>query len=99
MKFTKLLSVLALAAGIFGAASMASSCNKDKEPAEVAKGTVTGTVTNYFSTPLIDVEVSVRGTEIKTKTLVDGTYTLSDVPMTDQVIDFTKEGYATANVP
>lgn len=99
MKFTKLLSVLAMAAGVIGAASMASSCDKDKGPSEVAKGTVSGTVTNNLGTPLIDVEVSVKGTEIKTLSLVDGTYTLSDVPMTDQTIVFTKNGYAMATVP
>ncbi len=82
-----------------GGALMADSCKKDEGVTEVEKGSVAGIVTSELGTPLIDVEVSVNGTEIKTKTAVDGSYTLNDVPMTKQTIVFKKEGYADGSSP
>ena len=93
MKNTKFLSAAAAILALLGSAALADSCKKDNTEPEVGKGTVSGVVTNNLGTPIIDVEVSISGTEIKATTSVDGSYTLENVPMTKQTVFFKKEGY------
>ena len=97
MKNTKFLSAAAAILALLGSA--ADSCKKDNTEPEVGKGTVSGVVTNNLGTPIIDVEVSISGTEIKATTSVDGSYTLENVPMTKQTVFFKKEGYAEGSSP
>lgn len=99
MKNTKFLSAAAAILALLGSAALADSCKKDNTEPEVGKGTVSGVVTNNLGTPIIDVEVSISGTEIKATTSVDGSYTLENVPMTKQTISFKKEGYAEGSSP
>lgn len=95
MKITKILSIAAMTLALLGGAIMADSCKKDNnQPAEVEKGSVAGIVTDNLNTPIIDVEVSIKGTELKAVTAVDGSYTIANVPMTKQTVLFVKEGYA-----
>ena len=90
----------AMTLALLGGAIMADSCKKDNnQPEEVGKGTVAGVVTNNLGTPIIDVEVSISGTEIKATTAVDGSYTLENVPMTKQTVLFKKDGYAEGSSP
>lgn len=99
MKNTKFLSAAAAILALLGSAALADSCKKDNTEPEVGKGTVSGVVTNNLGTPIIDVEVSISGTEIKATTSVDGSYTLENVPMTKQTVFFKKEGYAEGSSP
>ena len=85
----------AMTLALLGGAIMADSCKKDNnQPAEVEKGSVAGIVTDNLNTPIIDVEVSIKGTELKAVTAVDGSYTIANVPMKKQTVLFVKEGYA-----
>lgn len=98
MKNTKFLSAAAAILALLGSAALADSCKKDNTEPEVGKGTVSGVVTNNLGTPIIDVEVSISGTEIKATTSVDGSYTLENVPMTKQTVFFKKEGMLRAHL-
>lgn len=77
--------------------AMMGSCKKDDVTETVKKGTVSGVVTNNLAKPIIDVKVSIKGTDISTVTSVDGTYTLTDVPQSKQTVLFEKAGYAAAS--
>lgn len=86
---------------MFGAAAIcliavtANSCKeKDNVTPAAAEGTVSGIVTDELGTPVIDVNVSVKGTSLKAVSAVDGSYTIEKVPMTKQTILFEKAGYA-----
>ena len=93
MKHLKL--ILACAATILALA--ASSCQKEQKPQEVQTGTVTGTVTDNLYNPIVDVNVSIKGTSISATTAADGSFTMEKVPMDKQTIIFTKEGFAQAS--
>src|SRR5207248_1621734 len=62
-------------------------------------GTVSGiVVSSWDGTPLSGVVVTVRGTTLAAQTGADGRYQLHDVPSGDQVLRFSKSGYAAAVV-
>ncbi len=94
MKSTKLL-ILSLA--LLGGAILTNSCNKEPAEEEVKTGTVAGVVTDNLATPIIDVTVSIKGTDLKAVTSVDGSYKIDNVPMTKQTVLFEKTGYASAS--
>ena len=94
MKFSKILTLSTM---LLALTAMMGSCKKDDVTETVKKGTVSGVVTNNLAKPIIDVKVSIKGTDISTVTSVDGTYTLTDVPQSKQTVLFEKAGYATAS--
>lgn len=94
MKNTKLISIVALSLSFMAGSVFTGSCKKDKPVDEFEKGSVSGVVTNNLGNAVVDVQVSVKGTETKTMTAVDGSYTLTGVPITKQTLLFQKEGYA-----
>ncbi len=58
-------------------------------------GAVAGTVVSTWDgTPLPSVAVSVRGTTLATQTDASGKYELKNVPSGDQVVRFSKSGFA-----
>ena len=62
-------------------------------------GSVVGTVVSTWDgTPLPSVAVSVRGTTLATQTDASGKYELKNVPPGDQVVRFSKSGFASAVV-
>jgi outer membrane receptor protein involved in Fe transport len=62
-------------------------------------GTVTGVVVSTWDgTPLPSVVVTIRGTTLATQTDGNGRYELKNVPSGDQVLRFSKSGYASATV-
>ncbi len=75
-----------------------TSCDKEKTPQTVAKGTVTGTVFDVLNAPISDVNVTVKGTKLSAVTAADGTYEIKDVPMQKQTILFEKENFAATSV-
>ncbi len=97
MKITKILSISMLSAAFLAGTLLTGSCKKESVPDSVKTGTVSGVVTNNLAKPIIDVTVTVKGTELKAVTSVDGTYTLENVPQSKQTIIFEKAGYATAS--
>src|SRR5882724_390648 len=67
--------------------------------AQEAFGTVSGVVVNTWNgTPLAGVVVTVRGTTLAAQTDLSGRYELKNVPPGDQVLRFSKAGYASAVV-
>jgi len=63
-------------------------------------GAVSGIVVNAWDgTPLAGVTVTVRGTTLATQTDTSGRYELKSLPPGDQVLRFSKSGYATTVVP
>jgi len=66
---------------------------------ETGMGTVTGVLlSTWDGTPLSSVAVSVRGTTLATQTDAAGKYELKNVPPGDQVVRFSKSGFASAVV-
>jgi outer membrane receptor protein involved in Fe transport len=62
-------------------------------------GSVSGTVVNSWdAAPLSSVVVTVRGTTLAAQTDATGRYTLNNVPPGDQVLRFSKSGFASAVV-
>ncbi len=62
-------------------------------------GTVSGVVVSTWdASPLAAVTVTVRGTTLAAQTDAAGRYELKNVPSGDQVLRFSKSGYATATV-
>jgi iron complex outermembrane receptor protein len=62
-------------------------------------GSVAGTVVSTWDgTPLPSVAVSVRGTTLATQTDASGKYELKNVPPGDQVLRFSKPGFASVVV-
>ena len=61
-------------------------------------GGVTGLVISTYGKPLGGVTIVVRGTTLAGQTDSAGRYELKSVPQGDQVIRFTKGGYASATV-
>src|SRR2546422_650293 len=62
-------------------------------------GTISGVVVNTWDgTPLPNVIVSVRGTTLATQTDANGRFELKNVPPGDQVLRFSKSGFASAVV-
>src|SRR5438552_7750795 len=60
-------------------------------------GTISGVVVNTWDgTPLPNVIVSVRGTTLATQTDANGRFELKNVPAGDQVLRFSKSGFASA---
>ncbi len=86
-----------LSAAFLAGTLLTGSCKKESVPDTVKTGTVSGVVTNNLAKPIIDVTVTVKGTELSAVTSVDGTYTIENVPQTKQTIIFEKAGYATAS--
>ncbi len=97
MKITKILSISMLSAAFLAGTLLTGSCKKESVPDTVKTGTVSGVVTNNLAKPIIDVTVTVKGTDLKAVTSVDGTYTLENVPQSKQTVIFEKAGYATAS--
>lgn len=96
MKSTKLFKFASLAAMV-AATVFANSCKKQENTIDTPKGEVAGLVTDELGTPIIDVEVLIKGTELKAITAVDGSYSIKEVPMTKQTVEFKKDGYATSS--
>lgn len=96
MRHTKLFK-MASAAIMIAATLLTNSCKEKENIVETPKGMVAGIVTDELGTPIIDVEVSVKNTELKAVTAVDGSYTIQNVPMDKQTLTFTKNGYATTS--
>ncbi len=82
---------------LLSGAILADSCKKDDGPQAVKTGTVSGVVTDNLATPIIDVNVTVKGTSLKAVTSVDGSYTIENVPQSKQTVLFEKKGYATSS--
>ncbi len=62
-------------------------------------GAVSGiVVSTWDGTPLAGVVVTVRGTTLATQTGANGRYSLTNVPVGDQVLRFSKSSYASAVV-
>jgi TonB-dependent receptor-like protein/carboxypeptidase family protein len=62
-------------------------------------GIVSGVVVNTWDgSPLAGVAVTVRGTTLATQTGNDGRFELKDVPAGDQVLRFSRAGFASATV-
>src|SRR6478609_6528900 len=62
-------------------------------------GAVSGTVVNsYDGTPLVGATVTARGTTLATQTDSAGRFELKGVPLGDQVLRFSKSGFAAAVV-
>ena len=62
-------------------------------------GTVSGVVVSTWNgAPLPKVTVTVRGTTLAIQTEINGRYQLKNVPVGDQVLRFSKAGFATALV-
>lgn len=97
MKHLKLF--LTVVAAVSAAMMIASSCQKEPESGDITYGTVTGTVTDDLYAPIVDVTVSVNGTELSALTAADGSFTLENVPVQKLTLTFVKEGYATASAP
>ena len=96
MKSTKLFKFASLAAMV-AATVFANSCKKQENTIDTPKGEVAGLVTDELGTPIIDVEVTIKGTKLKAITAVDGSYSIKEVPMTKQTVEFKKDGYATSS--
>lgn len=95
MRFAKILRLGTLVAAVMGMSLLANSCKDDSKEDSVEKGVVAGVVSDNLGTPIVDVNVAVEGTSLKTVTAADGTYELADVPVKKSTVSFTKEGYAT----
>ncbi len=77
---------------------LAVSCEPKEETSKVVYGTIQGVVTDNLGSPIIDVDVTVQGTELSAVTGADGRYLINNVPVAKQTINFAKEGYATTTV-
>lgn len=87
----RLSQVLGMIAAIFLFAVLSASAQDS--------GAVSGVVVNsYDGTPLSGATVTVRGTTLATQTDSAGRFDLKDVPLGDQVLRFSKSGFAAAVV-
>ena len=100
--FVRALPLLVL---LIAGTLLSVSCNKEKEPQPEQKVTanVSGTVIDDLDNPLEGVTVSFVTADSKKEqqavatTGSDGKFLAKDVPSTARVVNFTKDGYATAS--
>ena len=107
MKLNQILRAVTLLSVTCGFALASTSCeeeNNSSSDANFAKGTVEGYVTDAQSARLADVKVTLLTTNAKREveatvtTSSDGTFKLSDVPMTSRLVTFEKDGYASVGI-
>lgn len=71
-----------------------------QESSDSALGTIAGTVMDgWADRPLVGAVVAVRGTTLATTTDPSGSFELRGVPSGEQIVTFSKSGYARAVVP
>jgi hypothetical protein len=107
MKFKQISRVFTLVSIISAIALSGISCRDDENGGSgetVVKGTITGTVKDTQGKPLSDVTVTVKTTDIarelesSSTTGADGTFSISDIPVTAQFVTFEKNGYASVGI-
>ncbi len=91
----KSLLLLPLLAALLTPPAAAQSV-RSTSPLVAPLRSVAGRVSDAANQPLPGVAVQLKGGARRTRTAADGTYQLADVPLTGQVLQFSLNGYATA---
>lgn len=60
--------------------------------------TINGKIMDNFNKPISDLEVSIKGTSLKTNTNSNGEYSINFVPGSDIKINFSKENYLNSEI-
>lgn len=93
MKLVKnFLRTFVFAAVLGSAVTFATSCKED-DPADEAKGKISGVVKDEAGAPIQGVAVTVSGETATATTAADGTYTVENVSIAQHSVTFNKSGY------